>query len=137
MIEFEDPKALADRLEQILREVCPSLVISHYPGYSVHPDHNALAAVTMQALSRFSDGERPKVYAHAYPDANSPVLGPPDVVNDISSVAEIKMAAIRAHGSQSQGLLERLENGKFDKKTTDDLNSHFLKRESFWIYRFQ
>jgi N-acetylglucosamine malate deacetylase 2 len=131
-IEFEDPEALTDRLEQILREVRPSLVLTHYPGYAVHPDHNALGELTIRAVSRLSEEERPKVYAHAFAQACQDVLGPPDVVYDISAVAEIKMAGIRAHGSQSQVMIARRENGKL----SEELISRFLQNESFWTYRF-
>ncbi|WP_206812376.1 bacillithiol biosynthesis deacetylase BshB2 [Paradesulfitobacterium ferrireducens] len=120
MIEFEEPEALIARLGQIIREVNPSLVLTHYPGYAVHPDHNALGNLTIQAISRLSPEERPLVYAHAFDRMAREVLGEPDIVNDISAVAEVKLAAIRAHKSQSQ--LIPIEQ--------------FLKQESFWIYRF-
>ncbi len=132
MIEFEEPEALTNRIEQILREVRPSLVLTHYPGYAVHPDHNALGELTIRAIARLSEEERPKVWAHAFAQACQDVLGPPDVVNDISAVADMKLAAIRAHGSQSQVFLARVGSGEL----SEDLISRFLQRESFWTYRF-
>ncbi len=135
-IEFEEPEALTDRIVQILREVRPSLVLTHYPGYAVHPDHNALGEVTIRAVSRLSDEERPKVWAHGFANVCQAVLGPPDIVNDISEVAEIKMAAIRAHRSQSQVLLARIESGQLNNGMPEDLINRFLKYESFWTYRF-
>ncbi|HWJ02203.1 MAG TPA: bacillithiol biosynthesis deacetylase BshB2 [Verrucomicrobiae bacterium] len=132
MIEFEDPEALTERLEQILREVRPSLVITHYPGYAVHPDHNALGDITIRAVARLNEAERPKVWAHAFAQACQDVLGAPDVANDIKAVAEIKLAAIRAHGSQSQVFLARQGSGELSK----ELVGRFLQQESFWTYRF-
>lgn len=135
-IEFEDPETLIDRIERILREVRPSLVLTHYPGYAVHPDHNALGEVTIRALSRFSVQERPIVHAHAFARDCQDVLGSPDIVNDISAMSEVKLAAIRAHKSQSQAILTRIANGQFKEQSSENPFSHMLERESFWTYRF-
>jgi len=135
-IEFEDPETLIDRIERILREIRPSLVLTHYPGYAVHPDHNALGEVTIRAISRLSIQERPIVYAHAFARDCQDVLGPPDIVNDISVMSEVKLAAIRAHRSQSQVILARISNGKFKKQSSKNSFSHILNRESFWTYHF-
>ena len=134
-IEFEDPEHLINRIEQILKEVKPSLVLTHYPGYAVHPDHNALGDVTIQAISRLSERERPTVYAHAFARDCQELLGPPEVVNDISNVADVKLAAIRAHRSQSQLMIARSTKEQA-KEPSKNSFSHMLKRESFWIYRF-
>lgn len=135
-IEFEDPETLIDPIERILREVRPSLVLTHYPGYSVHPDHNALGEVTIRAIARLSDQDRPVVYAHAFARDCQHVLGPPDIVNDISTMAEVKLAAIRAHRSQSQGILARISKGQFKKTSFESSFSHLFKSESFWTYDF-
>jgi len=135
-VEFEDPELLVDRIERILREIRPSLVLTHYPGYAVHPDHNALGDVTIRAISRLNALERPIVYAHAFSRDCQDVLGPPDIVNDISSMSEVKLAAIRAHRSQSQGILERISSGKFKEQSLENSFSHLLENESFWTYRF-
>lgn len=136
MIEFEDPEILTDRIEWILREVQPSLVLTHYPGYAVHPDHNALGDVTIRAISRLSAAERPVVYAHAFARGSQKALGPADIVNDISAMSEVKLAAIRAHKSQSQAILARIENGKLKQPSQDNAFIHMLERESFWTYNF-
>jgi len=135
-IEFEDPETLIDRIERILREVRPSLVLTHYPGYAVHPDHNALGEVTIRAISRLSVQERPIVYAHAFARDCQDVLGPPNIVNDISAMSEVKLVAIRAHKSQSQVILARIANGQFKEQSSKNSFSHMLERESFWTYRF-
>jgi bacillithiol biosynthesis deacetylase BshB2 len=135
-IEFEDPEILIARIERILREVRPSLVLTHYPGYAVHPDHNALGEVTIHAISRLSVQERPIVHAHAFARDCQDVLGPPDIVNDISAMSEVKLAAIRAHRSQSQVIFERIAKGQFKKQSSKNSFSHMLERESFWTYRF-
>jgi len=135
-IEFEDPELLIDRLEKILREVQPTLVLTHYPGYSVHPDHNALSDVTIRAISRLPVQERPLVYAHAFAQDCQNALGAPDIINDISAVAEVKLAAIQAHRSQSQVFYPRIAKGQVKKPSSKNSLNHMLERESFWTYRF-
>ncbi|MDA8441816.1 MAG: bacillithiol biosynthesis deacetylase BshB2 [Peptococcaceae bacterium] len=135
-IEFEEPNAVIDRLEQILREVRPSLVLTHYPSYAVHPDHNALGSLTISAIARLPEAERPKVHAHAFAPECRDLIGPPDVVNDISSVVEIKLAAIKAHASQSQVFFGRINGGQLKDGISDELKQRFLKNETFWTYRF-
>jgi len=135
-IEFEDPEILIDRIERILREIHPSLVLTHYPGYAVHPDHNALGDVTIRAISRLSVQDRPVVYAHAFSHDSQDVLGPPDIVNDISDVSEVKLAAVRSHKSQSQMFLSRIARGQKKGKSSKNQFSHMLLKETFWTYRF-
>ena len=135
-IEFEDPEILSTRIEGIIREIKPSLVLTHYPGYAVHPDHNALGDVTIRAIARLTAQDRPTVYAHAFARDCQGLIGQPDVVNDISAMSEVKLAAIRAHRSQAQLILGRLANGQLKKQSSKDSYSHMLKRESFWTYRF-
>src|SRR5699024_8108592 len=38
-LEFEDDHKLTQMVTNLIDELHPSLVISFYPGYSVHPDH--------------------------------------------------------------------------------------------------
>ena len=135
-IEFEDPEVLTGRIERIIRDLRPSLVLTHYPGYAVHPDHNALGEATIRAIARLPGEERPVVYAHAFARVYQDVLGPPDIVNDISAVADIKLAAIQAHGSQSQVMFAREDSGQFQDGIPANLHSRFLGHESFWTYRF-
>ncbi|TGE33292.1 bacillithiol biosynthesis deacetylase BshB2 [Desulfosporosinus sp. Sb-LF] len=135
-IEFEDPDLLCDRIERTLREIRPTLVLTHYPGYAVHPDHNALGEVTIRAISRLSVHERPIVYAHAFARDCEGVLGPPDIVNDISSVSELKLAAVQAHRSQSQMFLARIASEPLREQSSKNQFSHMLQSESFWTYRF-
>ncbi|WP_041276197.1 bacillithiol biosynthesis deacetylase BshB2 [Desulfosporosinus acidiphilus] len=134
-IEFEDPEPLINKIGEILREVRPSLVLTHYPGYAVHPDHNALGELTIKALSRLSPQERPTVYAHAFARDCQDIIGPPDIVNDISAVADVKFAAILAHRSQSQVFLPRNASGQV-KEPSKNFYSQRLQQESFWTYHF-
>lgn len=133
-VEFEDPAALADRIADIIRDVQPSLVITHYPGYAVHPDHNALGAATIRALAQFPAATRPVTYAHGF--AKTDDLGPKDIVHDISSVSDVKLAAIRAHRSQSEPMLAQFERAKAEDGPISNMARSFLTTEAFWTYRF-
>ncbi len=130
-IEFEDQAALDGRIEQIIREIRPSLMITHYPGYAVHPDHNALGAAAIRAVARLATEERPVVYAHGF---SQDVIGAPDIVLDISAVREAKMAAVRAHRSQSQLTLAGMERSAGSDPALDARIRSFLEREVFWTY---
>ncbi len=107
-VEFEDPDALAARLRAIIEEIRPSLIITYHPEYSVHPDHMALGRATVRAVAQLPPEERPPVHTRAFGRASA-ALGEPDLVVDVSSVWETKLAAIRAHRSQSQLMLERAQ----------------------------
>jgi len=127
-VEFEDEEELADRIAAIVTETNPSLVITFYPGYSVHPDHDACGAAVIRALKRWPKGQRPTVYCVAFAKNCEQDLGQPDVVRDVSSVIETKLAAIRAHRSQTEGLMQAAS------KRGDALA--WLKTERFWTYRW-
>jgi len=111
-------------------------VITHYPGYAVHPDHNALGEVTIRAISRLAVEDRPIVHAHAFSRDCQDILGKPDIVNDISDMSEVKLAAIRAHKSQSQLMIARIANAQAKKQSAKNSFSHVLERETFWTYNF-
>ena len=51
-IEFEDEEKLIQDITSIINEVNPSLIISFYPGYAVHPDHDACGAAVVKAVER-------------------------------------------------------------------------------------
>jgi len=107
-VEFEDPDALAARLRAIIEEIRPSLILTYHPEYSVHPDHMALGRATVRAVAQLPPAERPPVHTRAFGKASA-VLGEPDLEVDVRPVWDIKLAAIRAHRSQSQLMLSRAE----------------------------
>lgn len=132
-IEFEDPEVVADKIEAIIQEVNPSLVITHYPGHGVHPDHNGLGHATMVALRRLPQDRRPTVWAHAITKSREEVLGPPTVVMDLDEISEVKIEAVKAHRSQSEALISWMgANGK-DQEFVDQMRRNF-SREMFWVY---
>ncbi|MGG2952436.1 bacillithiol biosynthesis deacetylase BshB2 [Geobacillus stearothermophilus] len=127
-VEFEDENELADRIAAIVAETNPSLVITFYPGYSIHPDHDACGAAVISALTRWPKEERPTVHCVAFAKNCEQDLGQPDVIRDVSPVIETKLAAIRAHRSQTEGLMQAAS------KRGDALA--WLKTERFWTYRW-
>ncbi|MCL6452376.1 MAG: bacillithiol biosynthesis deacetylase BshB2 [Alicyclobacillus sp.] len=131
-VEFEDPEELADRIEAILRELQPDVVITHYPGHGVHPDHNALAYATVLAVGRLPKDERPTVYGAASSKNAREVLGPPDVVFDVRDVLETKFAAIRAHRSQSEAMWKQTEARMAEDESFRRSYLESQSQESFW-----
>jgi len=135
-IEFEDPEILIARIERILREIRPSLVLTHYQDMQYIQITMLSVHVTIRAISRLPVQDRPLVYAHAFSRNAQDVLGHPDIVNDISDVSEVKLAAVQAHKSQSQMFLSRIASGQNKEKSSKNQFSHMLLKESFWTYRF-
>ncbi len=133
-LEFLDEEEFAGKIKAIIDDVKPTYIITHYPGYAVHPDHNATGAAVVRAVSKMKESERPVVLAHAFSNGCREVLGEPDVVISIDEVKDTKIAALQAHRSQIEGMIGSI-------KTEDLLNSPFvtrlLEKEEFWTYRFK
>ncbi len=132
-LEFEDPELLADRVWQVMREIEPSTVLTYYPAHGVHPDHDALSAAAVRAVRRLPSAERPIVYGSAVTRDAAQVLGPPDVVNDVTDVLDIKLAAMRAHRSQTESMMEQIEEQRHGDRATRDQLGSLLLTEKFWI----
>lgn len=108
-LEFEDPEHLADVIQGLIQELNPSLVITYYPGYCVHPDHEALAEATVRAIRRLPAEERPVLQCQAFAQGYREALGDPDAFYDTSSVFESVFAAVKAHKSQTSAWVEVME----------------------------
>ncbi|MEN1967295.1 bacillithiol biosynthesis deacetylase BshB2 [Lentibacillus sp. N15] len=135
-LEFEDRQQVASHLKTILEEIEPSLVITHYPGYAVHPDHNALGAAAVEAVRQMDEAKRPVVWAQAISNNYDEDLGKPDIRNDVTSVFAKKMAAIMSHKSQANGVL-----GQFHHATGNDVDimeraKQSLGKERFFIWNY-
>lgn len=132
-VEFEDRQAMAERIYQVAMEIQPTIVYTYYPGHSVHPDHEAMAEATIEALKRIPAEQRPVLYCIAFSSNHRQVLGEPDVVVDISSVKEEKLNAIKAHYTQSARTVEKYVENVNNPHA--ELN-HFLKTERFYTYKW-
>ncbi|WP_188540771.1 bacillithiol biosynthesis deacetylase BshB2 [Paenibacillus segetis] len=131
-IEFEDQDQLDAVIDGLLKELQPSLVITFYPGYSVHPDHDATGAAVIRTIGRLPSEQRPVVHCMAFSNNHEQFIGKPDVVMDTKDFLHTKLASIRAHRSQFQAP-ELLGNKKDVEK---ELQKQF-GTERFWTYRFE
>lgn len=127
-IEFEPHEVLDGMIESIIQELNPSLIITFYPGYSVHPDHDATGAAVIRTVQKLPVEERPVVHCIAFSKNCEQHIGKPDVVNDVLSFIEQKVTSIKAHRSQFMEVMGSYNN-------QDEVNQRFGK-EKFWTYRF-
>jgi bacillithiol biosynthesis deacetylase BshB2 len=132
-VEFEDEDKLTNVISSLIAELNPSLVITFYPGYSVHPDHEATGAAVVRAVGKMPAANRPKLHCVAFSRNCVDELGEPDIVHDISAVADIKMEAMKAHRSQTELMLADLADKLKDK---DPATIAWINNERFWTYKF-
>lgn len=132
-IEFEDEEKLIGIITDAINELKPSLVISFYPGYSVHPDHDATGRAVVEALGRIPKEARPTLHAVAFSSNCLEELGEPDIVNNVSAFQATKLAALQAHRSQTQ-LLTADWSEKIKQRDPEVLKR--LHMESFWTYKW-
>ncbi|PYZ91623.1 bacillithiol biosynthesis deacetylase BshB2 [Salipaludibacillus keqinensis] len=130
-VEFADEDALQSRIFDMIEEVNPSLIITFYPGYAVHPDHDATGAAVIQAVRRLPEGERPTVHALAFSEGCEQVLGEPDIVYDVSEYSDQKMKVIEAHKSQTAGVIETMKKRFLEE---DETMKERMSTERFWTY---
>ncbi|MDP4098007.1 bacillithiol biosynthesis deacetylase BshB2 [Paenibacillus sp. P96] len=130
-IEFEDQERLDGVIRGLLEELQPSLVVTFYPGYSVHPDHDATGAAVIRTIQGLPAEQRPVVHCLAFSKNCQQVLGPPDVTDDVNDYLEPKMKSIQAHRSQFQ--IAEMLGGK--NPTHEEIQARF-GTEHFWTYKF-
>lgn len=130
-IEFEDQELLDEVIGGLLAEVRPDVVYTFYPGYSVHPDHDACGAAVIRCIGRLPEHERPEVRCVAFARNLEQGIGQPDVLEDVRGFLQQKLASIRAHRSQFQA--PELVGQK--ELSAAELEERF-GTERFWTYRF-
>lgn len=130
-IEFEDQELLEARIGDLLKEISPSLVVTFYPGYSVHPDHDACGAAVIRAIGKLPADERPVVHCLAFSRNHEQEIGRPDVHYDVRAFLKQKVASIQSHRSQFQAA-ELLGNKELSQQ---EIEARF-GTERFWTYRF-
>lgn len=126
-VEFEDPEEIAARVRRVIDEVKPNVMITFYPGFGVHPDHDALGHITVLALRGMDKESRPPLYAVAVggEEHNFATLGSPDVISDIREFNTVKLDALRAHASQTQAM--------FNNAAQDGMLPRMRDEERFYI----
>jgi N-acetylglucosamine malate deacetylase 2 len=130
-LEFEEQDRLDERIDTLLKELKPSLVFTFYPGFSVHPDHDACGAAVVRTIARLPESERPPVHCMAFSKNLEQSIGQPDLINDVRKYIKAKMASIQAHRSQFQ-VVELFGN----KKLSDPEIQERFGTERFWTYSF-
>ncbi|MGW8821029.1 bacillithiol biosynthesis deacetylase BshB2 [Paenibacillus lautus] len=130
-IEFEDQDKLDGVIASLLLEIKPSLVFTFYPGYSVHPDHDATGAAVIRTIGRMTAEERPVVQCLAFSNNCEQELGKPDVYQDVSMFMVQKLNSIQAHRSQFQAA-ELLGKKQMKAKEVEQR----FGTERFWTYTF-
>ncbi|MFB5190232.1 bacillithiol biosynthesis deacetylase BshB2 [Alicyclobacillus fastidiosus] len=133
-VEFEDPEWVADKIEAIIREVKPSVLVTYYPKHGVHPDHDALSHAAVIAVKRLPKEERPVIYGSAVTHNARDVIGPPDITFDVTDVLDTKLAAMRAHKSQYESMFSRMEEEMAKSPEAREQIEANLRTEYFWIY---
>lgn len=133
-LEFENEERIISDLQSIIKEINPSLIISFYPGYSVHPDHDATGAAVVETVRRMPANERPKLHLVAFSKNCLDELGEPDIVNQVGAVVDQKIAAVKAHRSQTQLTVANMEEKLKEK---DPQMLAMLQNERFWTYHFE
>jgi N-acetylglucosamine malate deacetylase 2 len=125
-VEFEDEQLLADRFLEVIKEVNPTRIITFYPGYSVHPDHEATGRAVVRAVESMKENERPELWCVAFSKNTPDALGAPHIVRDVTDVFEEKMNCIKAHKSQTTWLVNSVEK--------DPSILAWVQEERFWLY---
>ncbi|MDZ5471735.1 bacillithiol biosynthesis deacetylase BshB2 [Bacillus sp. 31A1R] len=133
-VEFEDEVKLANHMAEIIADVNPSLVITFYPGYSVHPDHDATGRAVVRAIEQIPENKRPKLHCVAFSKNCVDELGEPDVQHNVSAVTEIKLETIKAHKSQTQLMAAEMAE---KLKNNDPQALAWIQNERFWTYKFK
>ncbi|MGV3463977.1 MAG: bacillithiol biosynthesis deacetylase BshB2 [Heyndrickxia sp.] len=130
-IEFEDDEKMANMISNLIKELNPSLIITFYPGYAVHPDHDATGRAVIRAVRKLPVEKRPKVHCLAFSNGHEEEIGKPDVFNDVSAVVDQKIGAMKAHISQTGWMIEEREKKVAEK---DPETLAWLQTERFWSY---
>ncbi|MEC0371620.1 bacillithiol biosynthesis deacetylase BshB2 [Paenibacillus chibensis] len=131
-IEFEDQGMLDGMIRDLIDEVKPSLIITFYPGYSVHPDHDATGAAVIRTVAAMPKGQRPVVNCVAFSKGCEKILGKPDVTVDIRDFLPNKFGSIKAHSSQF-----RWKDMLGSYSENDEQVKSRFSQERFWTYHFE
>ncbi len=132
-VEFEDDEDMVQMITKLIDELNPSLIISFYPNFAVHPDHEATARAVVRAVRRIPEANRPRLYGLAFANNTLDRLGEADIVNDIRDVRDAKWNSMSAHISQTGWMLQEEAKRKDEGATEAD---NWFTIERMYTYRF-
>jgi len=135
-MEYEDVQEMAGHIKGILEDIKPTLVITHYPDYAVHPDHNAIGAATIEAAKLMDKEARPEVWAQAISKGFVDELGTPDITYDVTDVFEKKLEAIFEHKSQAGGMINTFSGETPDAIEEKKAFQKRMSKEQFYIWEY-
>ncbi|MGI8315531.1 bacillithiol biosynthesis deacetylase BshB2 [Halobacillus mangrovi] len=130
-LEFEPVEEMAEHLKERIESLNATTVITHYPGYAVHPDHDALGKAVVEAVRQIEENNRPDVWMHAISNNHEEDLGEPQIVHNVEPFWDRKLAAIKAHLSQADGMMSLIQS---QDQQAEQLER--LKTERFYQYKF-
>ena len=132
-LEFEDDEEMTQKVAAYIDELQPSVIYSFYPGFSVHPDHEASARAVIRAVRALPEDERPKLHLIAFANDTVEHIGEPNIHHYLPEMAKHKQAALEAHASQTALVLGNLKDGI--KKGMPDATAYF-ENEYFYTYNW-
>lgn len=132
-VEFEDEDVLAKRILDVIHEIKPELIITFYPEFSVHPDHDATGRAVIRAAGMIPENERPTIHCLAFSHDCIEKLGQPDVTRDVSDVIDQKLSVLQSHRSQTQGMVAGMKE-QLEKR--DPALMERFTTERFWTYKW-
>ncbi|MGJ5713060.1 bacillithiol biosynthesis deacetylase BshB2 [Staphylococcus auricularis] len=131
-VEFEPHAKMDGMVKSLIDELNPSVIISFYPKFAVHPDHEATAEAVVRTVGRMPAEERPRLQLVAFSNDAPEKLGDPDIVNEISDYKEVKLRTFKAHASQTGSFLAQLGSPEISGQAQS-----FLEVEPYWTYNFE
>lgn len=136
-IEFENVDKVAAHIKEVLEEIKPSLVLTHYPEHGVHPDHDALGVATIEAVRLMDEAIRPTLWASAITQDFEKVLGDPDIVIKLDEEQlKFKFDAIMQHKSQAEGLLKKLQDTPEELQAFMEGFKERFSQERFFTWKY-
>ena len=131
-VEFEPHDEMDAMVKSLIDELQPSVIISFYPKFAVHPDHEATAEAVVRTVGRMAKEDRPRLQLVAFSNDAKEKLGEPDILNEISDYKEVKLRAFEAHASQTGPFLQQLATPELSGEAKG-----FLEVEPYWTYNFE
>lgn len=130
-VEFEDDEKMVQMMTTLIDELNPSLVLTFYPNYAVHPDHEATCKAVVRAIRRMPEAARPRLYCVAFANNTLAELGEPQIKNDIRDVRDAKWGSMKAHASQTGWMIQEEEKRRAEGDTEEN---NWLTEEGIYIY---